>query len=113
MTKSAGSCVYYKSLEVNMDDQSKPENMHQIQIITGDEMSRGRYSNSMMVSHSADEFILDWLLNSPNGAHLISRIIVSPAHIKRIIGTLKENIDNYEKQFGPVREIGVGDQKFH
>jgi hypothetical protein len=96
-----------------MDDKLKPENMHQIQIITGDEMSRGRYSNSMMASHSADEFILDWLLNSPTGAHLVSRVIVSPAHIKRIIGALKENLDNYEKQFGSVREINSGDQKFH
>ena len=87
--------------------------MHKIQVSTGDEMSRGRYSNSMMASHSADEFILYWLLNSPNGAHLVSRIIVSPTHIKRIINALKENLDNYEKQFGCVRNINSGDQKFH
>jgi hypothetical protein len=96
-----------------MDDKLKPENRPQIQIITGDEMSRGRYSNSMMVSHSADEFVLDWLLTSPNGAHLVSRVIVSPPHIKRIINALKENLDNYEKQFGSIREINAGDQKFH
>ena len=96
-----------------MDDKIKPENRPQVQVNTGDEMSRGRYSNSMMVSHSADEFVLDWLLTSPNGAHLVSRIIVSPAHIKRIINALKENLDNYEKRFGDVREISVGDQKFH
>ena len=96
-----------------MDDKLKPENVQQIQIVTGDEMSRGRYSNSMMVSHSSDEFILDWLLNSPNGAHLVSRVIVSPAHIKRIINALKENLDNYQKQFGDVREISAGDHKFH
>ena len=96
-----------------MDDKLKPENMQQIQISTGDEMSRGRYSNSLMVAHGPDEFILDWLLNSPTGAHLVSRIIVSPAHVKRIIDALKENLDHYEKQFGPVREIGLGDHKFH
>jgi len=96
-----------------MDDKIKPENRPQVQVNTGDEMSRGRYSNSMMVAHGADEFILDWLLNSPNGVHLVSRIIVSPAHIKRIIDALKENLDNYEKQFGSVREISLGDQKFH
>jgi hypothetical protein len=96
-----------------MDDKLKPENVHQIQVNTGDEMSRGRYSNSMLVSHGTDEFILDWLLNSPTGAHLVSRIIVSPAHIKRIINALKENLDNYEKKFGCIREINSGDQKFH
>jgi hypothetical protein len=96
-----------------MDDQLKPENMHQSQINTGDEMSRGRYSNSMMVSHSGEEFMLDWLLNSPNGAHLLSRIIVSPTHVKRIINALKENLDIYEKQFGSIKETVSADHKFH
>lgn len=96
-----------------MDDQPKPDDIQQIQVITGDEMSRGRYSNGMLVSHSPDEFIIDWLLNSPNGSHLVSRIIVSPAHLKNIVNALKENLDNYEKQFGGVREINLGDQKFH
>jgi hypothetical protein len=94
-----------------MDDKIKPKNMNQLQVSTGDEMSRGRYSNNMMVSHGADEFILDWLLNSPTGVHLVSRIIVSPAHVKRIINALKENLDNYEKQLKSVREINVGGQK--
>ena len=96
-----------------MDDKLKPENVQQIQVNTGDEMSRGRYSNSLMVSHSADEFILDWLLNSPNGAHLLSRIIVSPTHVKRIINVLKENLDNYEKHFGSIKETVSVDHKFH
>jgi hypothetical protein len=100
-------------MEDNMDDQSKSQKATEIQINTGDEMSRGRYSNSMMVSHSVDEFILDWLLNSPNGTHLLSRIIVSPAHIKRIINALKENLDNYEKQFGSIKETMSVDHKFH
>lgn len=96
-----------------MDDQPKPENIPQIQINTGDEMSRGRYSNSMMVSHGPDEFMLDWLLNSPNGAHLVSRIIVSPNHIKRIIAALKENLDNYEKQFGSIKDIKLDEKPVH
>jgi hypothetical protein len=100
-------------MEGNMDDQSKTLKATELQINIGDEMSRGRYSNSMMVSHSADEFILDWLLNAPNGTHLLSRIIVSPAHVKRIINALKENLDNYEKQFGGIRETVSVDHKFH
>jgi hypothetical protein len=94
-----------------MDDKVKPENMKQIHVSTSDEMSRGRYSNSMMVTHGSDEFILDWFLNSTTGMHLVSRIIVSPAHVKRIINALKENLDNYEKQLMSVRETNVGSQK--
>jgi len=96
-----------------MDDESKVLKPKGIQINIGDELSRGRYSNSMMVSHSAEEFIIDWLLNAPNGAHLLSRIIVSPAHVKRIIHALKENLDNYEKRFGGVGEAVSIDPKFH
>ena len=96
-----------------MDDQLKSQKVTEIQINTVDEMSRGRYSNSMMASHSADEFMLDWLLTSPNGAHLVSRIIVSPAHVKRIINALKENLDNYEKQFGSIKETMSVDHKYH
>ena len=96
-----------------MDDQSKTKQATEIQINTGDEILRGKYSNNMMASHSADEFILDWLLNSPSGVHLVSRIIVTPSHVKRIIHALKENFDKYERQFGSLKEIVSVDHKFH
>lgn len=96
-----------------MADEPKPAPAQQIPITIGDEMSRGRYSNMLLVTHSSEDFILDWLLNAPDGTHLTSRLIVSPGHIKRIIKALQENLDNYEKQFGPVREIESSEQQFH
>lgn len=96
-----------------MDDKAKIQQATEIQINTGDDILRGKYSNNLIASHSADEFILDWLLNSPSGVHLVSRIIVSPSHVKRIIHALKENLDKYEKQFGTIKEIVSMDQKFH
>jgi hypothetical protein len=68
-----------------------------LQINTIDEVSRGRYSNSMLVSHGPEEFIIDWLLQSPNGVHLVSRIIVTPGHMKRIVSALQENLAKYEE----------------
>jgi hypothetical protein len=96
-----------------MEEQPTSEKVKQIQINTVDELSRGRYSNSMIASHTEDEFILDWLFNSPNGVHLVSRVIVSPAHVRRIIAALKENLENYEKQFGSVGQNRPGTQKVH
>jgi hypothetical protein len=96
-----------------MDDQSKTRKATEIQINTGDEILRGKYSNNMIAAHSADEFILDWLLTSPSGVHLVSRIIVSPPHIKRVIHALKENLDKYEKEFGSITETVSVDHKFH
>jgi hypothetical protein len=83
--------------------ETKGSEPQSVQINTADEMSRGRYSNSMLVAHGPDEFIMDWLLHAPNGAHLVSRIVVTPGHMKRIIRALEENLSKYEQEFGEVR----------
>jgi len=80
-----------------------------IQINANDEVSRGRYSNTMLVAHGPEEFIIDWLLRSPNGGHLVSRIVVSPGHMKRIVLALQENLQKYEESFGEIR-VGEGPQ---
>ncbi|MCX5805738.1 MAG: DUF3467 domain-containing protein [Proteobacteria bacterium] len=77
----------------------------QMQINTADEMSRGRYSNSMAVAHGPEEFIIDWFLQSPNGAHLVSRIVVTPGHMKRIMQALQENLEKYENTFGIINVV--------
>ncbi len=74
-----------------------------MQISTSDDMSRGRYSNSMLVSHGPEEFTIDWLLQSHNGTHLVSRIIVSPGHMKRIVKAFEENLFKYEQLFGEIK----------
>jgi hypothetical protein len=96
-----------------MSKTSDPQQTQSIQINTIDEISRGRYSNLMIVSHSPDEFILDWLLNSPNGAHLVSRIIVSPSSLKQTIEALVTNLQQYEKEFGTIKVIAQKNQKVH
>jgi hypothetical protein len=96
-----------------MADQSDTQKPQQIQINTIDEMSRGKYANNMIVTHSSEEFMIDWLLNSPNGSHLVARVIVSPGHLKRIIQALITNLNNYEQKFGKVKIVEPTDQKFH
>jgi hypothetical protein len=84
-----------------------------VQINTIDEVSRGRYSNLLLVSHSPDEFILDWILNSPNGPHLLSRIIISPGNAKRVIEALKANVEKYEQMFGAINLVELPEQNIH
>jgi Protein of unknown function (DUF3467) len=91
-------------------DQKQPP---QIPINTVDEISRGRYSNLMLVAHSPDEFIIDWLLNAPNGPHLVSRIVLSPSNVKRAIEALAISLKQYEDKFGTVKVIDPGEQKIH
>ncbi|MBP6942018.1 MAG: DUF3467 domain-containing protein [Syntrophorhabdaceae bacterium] len=82
---------------------AKTDAQPQVPINTGDDMSRGRYSNAMLVTHGAEEFIIDWFLQSPNGPHLVSRIIVAPGHMKRIASAFQENIERYEESFGKIK----------
>ena len=96
-----------------MANEEKTREGRQIQVSAADETARGRYSNNMLVVHSREEFILDWLLNAPSGAHLVARIVVSPGHLKRIIGALADNLRKYEEKHGVAREIDADGQAFH
>ncbi|HPQ43205.1 MAG TPA: DUF3467 domain-containing protein [Syntrophales bacterium] len=91
----------------------KNDKPKQVQINASDEMSRGRYSNNMLVTHSAEEFVIDWLLNSPGGMHLVSRVVVSPGHMKRIVNALVGNLKKYESRFGEIKAVESTEQKFH
>ena len=93
-----------------MDNPDKPggQTDGHVQITASDEDLKGRYANLMSVSHTAEEFVLDFFAVTPAGegprGHLISRVVVSPSHFKRIVAALADNIRKYEEQFGPVQE---------
>ena len=66
----------------------------------------GQYSNLAMIHHTAEEFTLNFIYVFPNvpQGKLVSSMIVSPGHAKRLLRALAENISRYETQFGPVKE---------
>ncbi len=80
----------------------------QIQISASDEDLKGRYANLMSVSHTAEEFVLDYLAVTPAGegprGTLVSRVIVSPSHYKRIVAALQDNLVKYQEQFGEIHD---------
>ena len=94
------------------DDEQTPDR-RDLQIDTRDELARGRYSNNMMVTHTREEFIMEWLLTAPSGNHLVSRVIVSPGHMKRSLSALADNLQKFERSFGEVASIEPGPQQFH
>ena len=67
------------------------------------ELVGGVYANNMAVTHTAEEFIMDYIMIAPPAGVVRSRIVVSPGHMKRILHALKENLDKYEEKFGPVQ----------
>jgi hypothetical protein len=64
----------------------------------------GVYSNQMMVSHTREEFLLDFVNLFPPQGIVNARVIVSPGHLKRMIRALRENLARYENRFGAVIE---------
>lgn len=64
----------------------------------------GQYSNLAAIRHTREEFIFDFAFVFPDGpmGKLVSRIILSPAHVKRFTEALEANIKRYEENFGPI-----------
>jgi len=86
-----------------MTEQPKQQ---QVQIKADEKELLGQYANLAMIHHTAEEFTLNFIYVFPNMVQgkLVSSIIVSPGHAKRLLRALSENINRYESQFGPVRE---------
>ena len=63
----------------------------------------GVYSNNMVVTHTKEEFILDFLMVAPPTGTVTARVIVSPGHMKRILAALQDNISKYENTFGTIQ----------
>ena len=78
-------------------------------------LAEGIYSNLVMIAHSPEEFILDFIrvVPSVSVAKVKSRVIITPAHAKRLLRALKENISRYEKSYGEIPNPGSRDQSFH
>ncbi|MCD6413738.1 MAG: DUF3467 domain-containing protein [Elusimicrobia bacterium] len=84
-----------------------------IQIGIGPEEEKGLYANLVLISHTKEEFVFDFAFIQPQrpAARVVKRIVMSPAHVKRFVGALSENIKRYEGSFGSVspseeRKIG-------
>src|SRR6201987_5507150 len=88
----------------------QPGQVGQMQIKADEKELQGLYSNLMMIHHNVEEFTLHFVYIFPNGAQgkLLSSMIVSPGHAKRIWRALGENISRYEAQFGTIKEAPEG-----
>lgn len=62
------------------------------------------YSNLVVISHSPDEFVLDFAQCLPalDKPYITDRIVMTPYHVSRFLGALIENVQKYEKTFGVI-----------
>ena len=83
-----------------------PKQQQQVQIKADEKELLGQYSNLVVVHHNAEEFTLNFVYIFPTVPHgkLVASLIVSPAHAKRLMRALQENISRFESQFGTLPE---------
>ena len=80
------------------------EKKQELKIELTPETATGHYSNLAVISHSAQEFFLDFVAMAPNmpQAKVISRIIMTPENAKNPLFALRDNLAKYEQTFGEI-----------
>lgn len=88
---------------IKLMEQVQQQNQHKIPTIRASDTDlKGVYSNVMQVNHGKEEFILSFFSIFGMQGSLVSRVIISPGHLKRMIGALQDNLKKYESKFEPV-----------
>ena len=64
----------------------------------------GVYSNNMVITHTKEEFILDFMMITPPVGSVTARVVTSPGHMKRMVSALRTNLEKYESRFGKLTE---------
>lgn len=89
--------------DTTSQNPKSPQN-RRLDVKIGDEELKGRYANLVRVSHTREEFILDFINFVPPQGAVTARVMMSPGHVKRLVRALSENIQRYQSQFGDVVE---------
>lgn len=86
-----------------MSENKKP----QLTIDLPEELAEGTYANLAVITHSPTEFVLDFIRMMPGmpKARVQSRMILTPQHAKRLMRALNDNINKYESQHGPIKDV--------
>lgn len=81
----------------------------QLNIEITEEIGEGSYSNLVIITHSQAEFILDFVNIMPGlpKSKVKSRVIMAPVHAKRFLEALADNVKNYEKENGQIKEASA------
>jgi hypothetical protein len=81
------------------------QNPNQLNIELSEEIAEGIYSNLAVITHSNQEFVLDFIRVMPGTpkAKVKSRIIITPEHAKRLLIALEDNIEKYEDANGRIK----------
>lgn len=84
--------------------ENEPKPAPEINIKINDDELKGRYTNLLRITHTKEEFFLDFINLVPPQGIVTARIVTSPGHLKRIIRALEVNLKRYEEAHGIIEE---------
>ena len=79
---------------------NEKNDQREIKIELTPEMASGKYANLAIITHSVNEFFMDFISVVPN---VQSRIIMTPENAKTLLMALQDNIRKYEANFGTIK----------
>ncbi len=76
-----------------------------VKITIDEAVAEGQYANFANILHNPTEFVLDFGRAVPGKADVkvVSRILTTPFHARQLLRALQQNIELYERQYGPIR----------
>ena len=80
--------------------QSQEVRHSQVSALVPERIGRGVFSTGAVVLQGAHEFIIDFLQRMTSPRQLAARVVLPPAVVARLIAALRENLKNYERNFG-------------
>jgi hypothetical protein len=92
---------------MNHQSNNQHEEAQEIQVQMPPEVQRGAYANQMMIAHTQEEFVLDFILATPPVGVVNARVLVSPSHAKRIAAAMQENVARYEAVHGEIKPVSA------
>lgn len=82
----------------------KPPQPREIKMRMPEGIATGVYANAMLVQHSKQEFALDFACVVGANGQVVSRVITTPEHLKRMLAAMQDSLARYERTFGKVAE---------
>jgi hypothetical protein len=76
-----------------------------VKVTIDETTAEGHYANFANILHNPTEFVLDFgrVVPGRSDVKVVSRILTTPYHARQLLRALQQNIELYERNYGPIR----------
>lgn len=86
----------------NQQSQAMPTGRQEVKI--ADNFAGAEYTNMAQFNHNKEEFQLVFFNVVANSGRVVSKIVTSPSHFKRMVVAMTDNLKKYETIYGQIDE---------